>query len=81
MTMFKSLLAGAAASALLVSQAAAAPTVSAARAGAPIGEAEELGGLPGAATPAIAVISIFVLVGLVMLVTGEDDDDDFPVSP
>ena len=81
MTIFKSALAGAAASALLVSQAAAAaPSVSPARAGAPVGQAEELGGLPSAAMPAIAAISIFILVGLVLLVT-EDDDEETPTSP
>ena len=81
MTLFKSALAGAAASALLVSQAAAAPSVSAVRTGTPTGQAEELGGLPSAAAPALTVLAIFVLVGLGILITGDDDDDDFPVSP
>ena len=79
MTLFKSALAGAAASALLVSQAAAAPSVSAVRTGTPTGQAEELGGLPSAAAPALAVLAIFVLVGLGILVTGDDDEE--PVSP
>lgn len=76
MTMLKNALAGAAAAALMFSQATAAPV---ARTAAPAGQAEDLGGLPSVATPVILVLSIFALVGLIVLVT--DDDEDEPLSP
>lgn len=75
MKLLKNVLACAAAAGLLASQAAVAAP--AARTGAPV-KGEGLFGDSGAA-PVIAAISIFVLVGLGLLIF--DDDDEEPVSP
>lgn len=79
MKLFKTALAGAAA-ALLSSQVAAAATP-AARTGTPVGASEAQAEISKAAAPALAVLGIFLAVGLVMLITGDDDDDEAPVSP
>jgi hypothetical protein len=61
--------------ALTLSQTASAAPV---RAGTPIAESEALGESAGA-TPLIAAFAVFLVTGLVILLT--DDDDDSPVSP
>ncbi len=78
MTIFSRALAGVAAAGLLLSQAATAAPVADARAGAPIAQAEGLGG-SSAATPAFAVLAVFIAVGLVLLL--DNDDDEKPLSP
>lgn len=78
MKFLKSALASAAMAGLLVSQPVAA--ASAARTAYPVGEGEDLAGLPAAATPAVAVLGIFFLVAAIALIT-DDDDDGEPVSP
>jgi len=77
MTFSKRALAVSAAAALAISQSAGASA--APRAGAPIAESEALG-VSGDAAPFLAAFAVFLVVGLVMLLT-DDDDDDFPVSP
>ena len=72
MTFSKSALALAAATLLTAQSAAAVP-----RAAAPVAESEELGESP-AAMPFLAVFAVFLAVGLVILLT---DDDDSPESP
>jgi hypothetical protein len=73
----KSALAFTAAAALMISQSAAA-SAAPARAGSPVAESEELGESPSAA-PFLAAFAVFLVVGLVLLLS--DDDDDSPVSP
>ena len=79
MTILKSALAGTAAAGLLVSQAATAAPVSNSRSGAIVGQGEELG-LPAASTPMFALLAVFLVVGTVLLIEG-DNDDEAPVSP
>jgi hypothetical protein len=73
----KALAATAAAAALTFSQSAAA-SAAPVRAGTPGAESEAFGESAGA-TPFLAVFAVFLVTGLVILLT--DDDDDFPVSP
>ena len=75
MTFSKSALAIAAAALLTAQSAAASAAVP--RAGAPVAESEDLGESP-AAMPFLAAFAVFLVVGLVILLT---DDDDSPVSP
>ena len=76
MTFSKSALAIVAAAALLIAQSAAA-SAAVPRTASPVAESEELGESP-AAMPFLAVFAVFLVTGLVILLT---DDDDDPVSP
>lgn len=78
MTILKSVLAGTAAAGLLVSQVATAAPISSTRTSANVGQGEELG-LPAASTPMFALLAVFLVVGTVLLIEG--DDDETPVSP
>ena len=78
MTIVTKALTGVAAAWLLVAQSAAAAPDAEPRIGSPVAEAEGLGG-SSAATPALAVIAIFIAVGLVLLLEGGDDES--PTSP
>ena len=77
MTFSKNALAAAAAAALTLSQSAGA-SAAPVRAGTPVAESEALGESAGA-TPFLAVFAVFLVTGLVIVLT--DDDDDSPVSP
>jgi hypothetical protein len=79
MTIFTRALAGVAAAGLMLSQSATAAPVADSRVGAPVAQAEGLGG-SSAATPALAVLAIFIAVGLVLLLDSGDDDES-PTSP
>jgi hypothetical protein len=76
MNIFKSVLASAAIAGALVSQTAAA-SAPVSRAGSPVSKSDELG-VSAASAPFLAVFAIFLITGLVILIT---DDDDSPVSP
>ena len=76
MTFSKRALAFTAAAALMTAQSAAA-SAAPARTGSPVAESEALGESP-AAMPFLAVFAVFLVTGLVILLT---DDDDDPVSP
>jgi hypothetical protein len=72
----KSPIALAAAATLMISQSTAA-SAAPARERSPVAQSEELGDTPSAA-PFLAAFAVFLVVGLVILLS---DDDDSPVSP
>jgi hypothetical protein len=76
MTIFKSVLVSAGVAGLLVSQTASA-SAPVSRTGSSVTQSEELG-VSAASAPFLAVFAIFLITGLVILIT---DDDDSPVSP
>lgn len=80
MKIVKSAFACAAAAGLLVSQVAIAAPVAGGRTGAAIGKSERLA-FPEGAAPVIAIISLLAVVGVIMAITEDDDDNRRPVSP
>lgn len=77
MTAIKKVLAGLAATGLLVAQPAMAATASSHRGGSATGDSEELAGVPGAAIPFLIALAI----GAIVVVVSASNDNDNPVSP
>jgi hypothetical protein len=72
----KSVLAGLAATGILLSQPVAA--AGAVRSGSPTHASEQLAGVPGAAIPALLAI---LAVAVVAVISASNDDDNAPASP